>query len=787
MPVSEETRWDRVTELFEQLLVGPDHDAILMREPDESIRLEAQELWQHHLRGSEEGFLATPMPFEVLPVFRTGDRLLNRFRIERMLGAGGMGEVYRAFDERIEEPVAIKTIARLLAHSPAIRRRIAAEVQNARRVTHPNVCRIHELFDDGEIVFFSMELIEGKLLSETLADPVPKELALQLILQIAEGLHAAHRTGVVHGDLKPTNIMVTDGAEPRAIVMDFGLARAADINPAATKMALSMQAGTLDYMAPELHSGAAPSIRSDIFAFGKVATALAPRERLWEECLRPHPEERIGSLETVIRRLQNRSSRRVWIGGVGLALAAAAGYDALRRRNAVPALPDGARVLINGFQTAIGIDPIERLVRGLFVTGIAQSPRIHALADEDLLPTLRKLQAGAKLPATGSLLEQLLAKLRAAYWIDGKLEQSGGRLSLVVRLFRAEGSVLIADNAFRDFASVASLAGEAAHWVRQTSGESDTSLDLNSASASEYTSAVPEALSKYYDAMERYAVADMQQAIPLFREALRFDEGFAQAHAMLASALNGEGDLEQAFEEIDRAMQLAKKLPERERARVEVFYYAFTSNSAKAIEVAHRIVSYHPDEPRYYRSLARNLARSGHTAEAVAYNRTAANLTPEDAMMRNELVENLAIDCQFAEALRVFEERADLAERVPYIYHGQAMALMGLERYAEASRALEKVPLNVPAWLAAAKILGGELRGSIATLLESVARADSEGIAEDRFNLAEFLCGLYYLTDQPALAVLQVQKMLDLPQVPFAGRYLAAAVFWAGRVDDMPS
>ena len=125
----DETRWERVAALFDKLLAASDPEMILSSEPDEEIRSTARDLWEQHQKASREGFLPEPISFTVEPMFRSGDRLLNRFRIESMLGAGGMGEVYRAFDERIQETVAIKTIARLLAQSPVIRRRIEAEVQ----------------------------------------------------------------------------------------------------------------------------------------------------------------------------------------------------------------------------------------------------------------------------------------------------------------------------------------------------------------------------------------------------------------------------------------------------------------------------------------------------------------------------------------------------------------------------------------------------------------------------------------------------------------------------------
>jgi serine/threonine protein kinase len=155
----DETRWERVAALFDELLVAPDPETILSAESDEEIRLTARDLLEQHQKASSEAFLAEPISFTVEPMFQNGDRLINRFRIESFLGAGGMGEVYRAFDERIQETVAIKTIARLLANSPVIRRRIEAEVKNAHRVAHPNVSRIHDIFDDGETVFFSMQLI----------------------------------------------------------------------------------------------------------------------------------------------------------------------------------------------------------------------------------------------------------------------------------------------------------------------------------------------------------------------------------------------------------------------------------------------------------------------------------------------------------------------------------------------------------------------------------------------------------------------------------------------------
>src|SRR5262249_23203030 len=154
----------------------------------------------------------------------------------------------------------------------------------------------------------------------------------------------------------------------------------------------------------------------------------------------------------------------------------------------VSGLPYGARILVNGFREATNADSTARLARGLFLTGLAQSPRLHPLADEDLLPALNKLEAGAVLPVTGRALDGLLTQLRAAYWIDGEIHKAGGRVSLVLHLLRAGDRSLLAERAFRDMRAVTVAATEAATWLRRTAGESTSSLHANGASAVEYFS-----------------------------------------------------------------------------------------------------------------------------------------------------------------------------------------------------------------------------------------------------------------------------------------------------------
>jgi eukaryotic-like serine/threonine-protein kinase len=338
-------KWPRVEELLDMLLDGQEPEAVLGLEPDPEIRAAAMRLWVNDQRAAREGFLNEPITLvgrltaAAEPCFAQGQVLIARFRIERLLGAGGMGEVYLALDDRLRERVAIKTVRRDLASDAAVCRRFVAEVQNARRVTHPNVCRINELFDDGATPFLSMEYLEGPPLSEWLRDAAPpRTVGRRLALDLAEGLAAAHRSGIVHGDFKPSNVILAGAPETmRAVITDFGLARAfhsrQETPPGAEAPSnRSLRAGTLRYMAPELWEGAAPTVRSDIYAFGRVLDELLPGHSLVAQCTASRAEQRPASLDPVLHSLGGGLTRRgLWLAGMGMAAAGLGAYGLFSR------------------------------------------------------------------------------------------------------------------------------------------------------------------------------------------------------------------------------------------------------------------------------------------------------------------------------------------------------------------------------------------------------------------------------------------------------------------------
>jgi serine/threonine protein kinase/tetratricopeptide (TPR) repeat protein len=220
--------------------------------------------------------------------FRAGDHIGPRYTILRLLGAGGMGAVYQAFDHELGVGVAIKVI-RPGAQTDAtaardLEQRFKRELVLARQITHKNVVRIHDIGNIDGVKYLTMPFIDGQTLADVLRTEgkLPVARALAMAKHVAQGLAAAHDKGVVHRDLKPENIMIEKGEPPQggeALIMDFGIARS--VERGNTQTAAGSVIGTIEYMAPEQGRGETVDQRADIYSFGLIVyDALLGRQRL---------------------------------------------------------------------------------------------------------------------------------------------------------------------------------------------------------------------------------------------------------------------------------------------------------------------------------------------------------------------------------------------------------------------------------------------------------------------------------------------------------------------------
>jgi Tol biopolymer transport system component len=412
--------WERVKQLFHDALdVAPDARLAFVKERagDAQVCQEVMSLLQTH--PAAEGFLSTPPDSAqvqaVLARLQAGDEL-GPFRIDSLIGAGGMGEVYRAWDTRLDRQVAIKVLPQISTIDGAGRERFEAEARAISRLTHP---RISTLYDVGSapvgsttVQYLVMELVDGETLAARLKrGPLPVNQALTIAIEVAEALAAAHAAGVVHRDVKPANIMLTRSG---AKLLDFGLARlrrplvvghtVVPANDPATHRAGLF--GTLPYLAPEVLRGVEADARTDLFAFGAVlyemlagnpafaagseADLIAailerepapvstrqpltppPLERLIVTCLAKDPDERWQTSQDLLRALR-------WVRDDHSRSAVPAPTEGMLSRKAVALGASGAALLLLLLAAAVWQRPavtVSRVTFPVFAPAGTQFPR----------------------------------------------------------------------------------------------------------------------------------------------------------------------------------------------------------------------------------------------------------------------------------------------------------------------------------------------------------------------------------------------------------------------------
>jgi serine/threonine protein kinase len=234
--------------------------------------------------------------------FLPGHLIAGRYRIIALLGKGGMGEVYRADDLTLGQPVALKFLPDQAARDEGLLERFRKEVRIARRISHPNVCRVYDVGEEVGHTFFTMEYVDGEDLASLFRriGRLPQDKALDIARQLCAGLAAAHVKGVLHRDMKPANIML-DG-RGQVVITDFGLAGVADQIQGA-----EVHSGTPAYMAPEQLAGKEVSVRSDIYALGLVLYEVFTGKHAFaeasEEALRSRGEKTLRRPSSIVRDL----------------------------------------------------------------------------------------------------------------------------------------------------------------------------------------------------------------------------------------------------------------------------------------------------------------------------------------------------------------------------------------------------------------------------------------------------------------------------------------------------
>jgi len=322
--------------------------------------------------------------------FAAGTVVAARYRILALAGRGGMGEVYRAYDNKLEQPVALKFLPAAMSQDGAALARFHNEVRTARQVSHPNVCRVYDIGEWDGMPFLSMEYVDGEDLASLLRriGRLPSDKAVEIARRLCAALAAAHEKGVLHRDFKPGNIMINGRGQ--VLITDFGLAALA-----AQVTGPEARHGTPGYMAPEQLAGNQASVRSDIYALGLVLyemfTGRRPFEaesreellRLEEQTAPASPSTLVRDLDPAVERvilrcLEPDPARRP---SSALAVAAALpGGDPLAAALAAGETPSPEMVAASRETATVSVRLAVALLL-LAVVGVAAAAALHSKAD----------------------------------------------------------------------------------------------------------------------------------------------------------------------------------------------------------------------------------------------------------------------------------------------------------------------------------------------------------------------------------------------------------------------
>jgi len=669
---------------------------------------------------------------------------VGHYRIVERIGAGGMGTVYRARDTRLDREVALKFLPAHMSGGDDAEKRLLLEAKTAASLDHPNVCTVHEVgeTDDGRL-FIAMALYEGETLKDRLGrGPLPAKEAVDIAVQIARGLEAAHAREIVHRDVKPGNVMVTAGGPVK--LLDFGLARLADstlTRPGATP-------GTVAYMSPEQARGDPLDRRTDLWSLGVVLYEMLTGVRpfrggndraLLEAILHADPEpvttrrpEVPMFVERIVERLLEKDPEarygeaRQLLADMERGVAPAGGRPRLalarKRRPALMASAMAALVSLAGVAVWLAGrgegSPPAATVQGaekpsiavLPLTNLSTDPGDALLADGMTQEVITILGRNEELKVIGSTsvfafrntsadVRAIADSLRVSNVVEGALQRIGSRLRVQVRLVDAsDGSTRWSETYDRELEDVFSIQEDIA---RAVAGELDVRLtdDPGTRLSRRHTSNV--AAYEFYlrgsDQALLRSDSGVRQGVEYFQKAIAADSMYAAAYAGLARMyrllIPDPGIPEHKLRAL--AEQAALKAIALDDSLAEAhaslgLLRGHDRNVTTAESELKRAIALDPTQALFHQWLGQLYLRTGRPAEALAETRRALEIDPLSPSAHAELAHALLSNGRYDEALTELESIAEVQpplRRVPS-YIAQAYAGKGM--WAEALAALRQ-------------------------------------------------------------------------------------------------
>jgi len=598
---------------------------------------------------------------------------ISHYRILAQIGAGGMGVVYKAYDQQLEREVALKLLPQGLLADEAARKRFRKEALALARLNHPNIATIFEFGNEDGLDFLVTEYIPGITLDTKLSSgPLNTEEAIGLGVQLATGLGEAHSQGLIHRDLKPGNLRVApDG---RLKILDFGLAELAprlrsDDVTASLLTRTSEYAGTLPYMAPEQLRGGVADARTDIWAAGAVLYEMATGKRPFPEPgtpllinailnSDPVPTSQINKKvprdldQVVLKALQKDPTRRyqtafelrsdlercmagtlvlqkpkthfIWPAVLVffVVVFGLAGYFVTRTRSSGGRIAQSRpSVAVLGFKS-LGSDKqqdwLSTALSEMLTTELAAGDKLRTVPGE----IVARAKADLALPDAESLAADTLAKvhniLGANLIVLGSYLDLDGQIRVDVRVQNASAGEIVARfSQVGTEAQLFDLVRQLGETLRNECGAGEvTPEQATNIRASEPENT--EAAKLYAEGLAKLRSYDATQASDLLTQAIQKDSNYALAHQALAEAWSQLGYDDKAKAESQRAFELSAALSHRDALGIEARFREESREWTKAVDIYHSLWTVFPDDPEYGLHLADAQVSAGKGQDALS-------------------------------------------------------------------------------------------------------------------------------------------------------------------------
>jgi len=566
----------------------------------------------------------TPSGQTAVAVDRFAGRVLSHYRLEELLGAGGMGMLYRATDLKLGRAVAIKLLARHLVSEETAKARFVREARAASALDHPNIATVHEIGEEDGELFIAMALYEGETVKHRLQKGrCTVDEALAILRQVLLGLEVAHRAGIVHRDIKPANLLLTTNGTVK--ILDFGLAKLLSDSQAESMTQTGQAMGTVLYMSPEQLRGEAVDARSDLWSLGVVAyemlsgvspfrtdssavtvgrilndeppsLAAVPGVPDWlaelvSQLLKKNPDERPHSATEVLGRLDessrvakaglkpaprfaqasNRNYRLLFaalmvliFGAVGLYLY---GHQV--------ELADKGTIVLGDFANTTG-DPAFNPLRQVIAVELGKSPNLSVLSDARTSQTLRLMERPADTKLTPDIAAEICERTASAAVVEGSLASLGSEYLLALRARNCRtGDILDEEQASAaKKEDVFKALGQMANRFRIRVGESLPSVRNEPSLPAEVTTPSLEAWRSYSAAMTAFQRRALSvEIISLLKRAIEIDPKFAMAYAQLGRLYSDLGEPETGVQNIAKAYELRGRVSDLENYYITFSYH----------------------------------------------------------------------------------------------------------------------------------------------------------------------------------------------------------------------